>query len=158
MPAENAETSPSAAADAATDVMEIEGIVGAFFAAFTSGPELSARLDGLRSLFLPGAVIVRTCGTEPLLYSVEEFIAPREALLSGGTLVDFREWHVAGRTDLFGDIAHWFGTYAKAWEQAGTPHSGRGMKSLQLVRTGEGWRISAAVWDDEREGVTIRNG
>lgn len=32
------------------------------------------------------------------------------------------------------------------------------MKSLQFVRTGEGWRISAAAWDDEREGVTIRNG
>ena len=151
MHAENAETSPSAAGD----VVEIEAVVRTFFAAFTSGPELSPRLDDLRSLFLPGAVIVRTCGTEPLLYSVEEFIAPRQALLSGGTLLDFREWHVAGRTDLFGDIAHWFGTYAKAWKQAGTPYSGRGMKSLQLVRTGEGWRISAAAWDDEREGVTI---
>ena len=35
-------------------------------------------------------------------------------------------------------------------EQDGTPFSGRGMKSLQFVRTGEGWRISAAAWDDER--------
>jgi hypothetical protein len=147
---ENAETSPSAA----TDVAEIEGVVGAFFAAFTSGPESSTRLDALRSLFLPGAVIVRTCGAEPVLYSVEEFIAPRQALLSGGTLVDFREWPVSGRTDLFGDVAHWFGGYAKAWEQDGTPYGGRGMKSLQLVRTGGGWRISAAAWDDERESVT----
>jgi hypothetical protein len=139
-------------------MVEIEGIVRAFFAAFISGPDSSTRLDELRSLFLPGAVIVRTCGTEPVLYGVEEFIAPREALLSGGTLVDFREWHVSGRTDLFGDLAHWFGTYAKSWEQDGTPFSGRGMKSLQFVRTGEGWRISAAAWDDEREGVRISNG
>jgi hypothetical protein len=152
--AENAARSPSAA----TDLVEIEDIVRAFFAAFTSGPESSTRLDDLRSLFLPGALVVRTCGTEPVLYSVEGFIAPREALLSGGTLVDFREWPVSGRTDLFGDVAHWFGTYAKAWEQDGTPFSGRGMKSLQFVRTREGWRISAAAWDDEREGVTIRNG
>ena len=92
-----------------------------------------------------------------MLHSVEEFIAPREALLTGGT-VDFREWHVSGRTDLFGDIAHWFGIYAKAWQEDGTPSSGRGMKSLQLVRTREGWRISAAAWDDEREGVTIGDG
>jgi hypothetical protein len=142
----------------ATDLTEIEGVVQAFFAAFVSGSDSAIRLDGLRSLFLPGAVIVRTCGTEPVLSSVEEFIAPRAALLAGGTLLDFREWPLPGRTDLFGDIAHWFGTYAKAGEQDGTPFTGRGMKSLQLVRTREGWRISAAAWDDEREGVTIPNG
>jgi hypothetical protein len=27
------------------------------------------------------------------------------------------------------------------------------MKSVQLVRTADGWRIAAAVWDDERPGV-----
>ncbi len=154
MEAEHVATSPSTEAD----LLEIDRIVRAFFAAFVSGPESATRLAHLRTLFLPGAPVVRTCGTEPVLSSVEEFIAPREALLSGDALVDFREWQVTGRTDLFGDIAHWFGSYAKAWEQDGTTFSGRGMKSLQLVRTGEGWRISAAAWDDEREGVTIGNG
>jgi hypothetical protein len=135
--------------------MEIEGIVRAFFAAFISGPEAATHLDNLRSLLLPDAVIIGTCGMEPRVYDVEEFIAPREALLSGGTLADFREWHVSGRTDVFGDIAHWFGSYAKAGLQEGVPFRGRGMKSLQLVRTRQGWRISAAAWDDEREGLTV---
>jgi hypothetical protein len=148
---DDVQRTPSAVADTA----EIEGIVRVFFAAFTSGPEAATRLDQLRTLFLPEAVVVRTCGLEPGVYGVEEFIAPREALLSGGTLVDFREWQVSGRTDLFGDIAHWFGSYAKSGVQAGTPFRGQGMKSMQFVRTTEGWRISAAAWDDEREGVTI---
>ena len=39
--------------------------------------------------------------------------------------------------------------------QDGTPFTGRGMKTLQLVRTSGGWRISAAAWDDERDGVEI---
>jgi hypothetical protein len=138
-----------------TDMAEIAGIVRAFFAAFTSGPETATRLDKLRSLFLPEAVIIATCGSEPVVYGVEAFITPREALLSGGTLLDFREWPVSGRTDLFGDIAHWFGTYVKAGVQEGVPFRGRGMKSMQFVRTWEGWRISAAAWDDEREGLTI---
>jgi len=135
------------------DVAEIDAVVRAFFAAFTSGPDSAARLDTLRSLFLPGAVIVSTCGREPALHTVEEFIAPREALLSGGTLEGFREWAEGGRTEVFGDVAHWFGAYAKEWAQDGQAFSGRGMKSMQLVRTSEGWRISAAAWDDEREGV-----
>ena len=39
--------------------------------------------------------------------------------------------------------------------QDGTPFTARGMKTLQLVRTSAGWRISAVAWDDERDGVAI---
>ncbi len=137
------------------DRAEIEGIVTSFFFAFTSGPDLAARLDTLRSLFLPQAVITPTCGLDPAVLDVEAFIAPRAALLSGGTLVDFGEWPVAGRLDVFGDIAHWFGSYAKAWVQDGQRQTGGGMKSLQLIRTTAGWRISAVAWDDERDGLTL---
>lgn len=76
-------------------------------------------------------------------------------MLTSGTLVDFREWALAGRTSVFGDVAHHFGSYAKAGVQAGTPFTGRGMKSLQLVRVGGAWRISAAAWDDERDGLAL---
>jgi hypothetical protein len=139
----------------AADREAIAGIVRTFFAAFTSGPDSAARLDALRAVFLPEAVIVRTCGGEPAVYGVDGFIAPRQALLSGGTLADFSEWELRGHTEVFGDIAHHFGSYAKAGVQDGTPFTGRGMKTLQFVRTSAGWRISAAAWDDERDGLEI---
>lgn len=143
----------SSALDA--DQEAIAGIVRTFFAAFTSGPDSAARLDELRAVFLPEAVIIRTCGGEPAVYGVDSFIAPRQALLSGGTLVDFTEWELRGHTEIFGDIAQHFGSYAKAGVQDGTPFTARGMKTLQLVRTSAGWRISAAAWDDERDGLEI---
>ena len=146
-----------ASPDSATDGSQIQGMVREFFAAFTSGPASSSRLDALRSMFLPGAVIVRTCGMEPVVYDIDGFIAPRAALLSGGTLADFKEWEVFGRIAVFGDIAHWFGAYAKEGVQDGEPFTGRGMKSLQFIRTSAGWRISAVAWDDERDGLTIRD-
>lgn len=133
-----------------TDRAEIAGLVETFFAAFTSAPDCAARLDALRRIFLPEAVIVRTCGSAPTVYDIEGFIAPRQALLSGGTLTGFREWPLDGRTDLFGDIAQHFCGYAKSWVQDGQEISGAGMKTLQFVRTDGGWRISAAAWDDER--------
>jgi hypothetical protein len=141
----------------AADQEAIAGIVRRFFAAFASGPDSAARLDGLRALFLAEAVIVRTCGGEPAVYGVDSFIAPRQALLSGGTLVDFCEWELRGRTEIFGDIAQHFGSYAKAGVQDGTPFNARGMKSLQFVRTAAGWRISAVAWDDERDGLEIES-
>jgi hypothetical protein len=143
------------AADESADREAIADIVRTFFAAFASGVDSVARLDALRAVFLPGAVIVRTCGGEPAVYGVDSFIEPRQALLSGGTLTGFREWELRGRTDVFGDIAQYFGGYAKAGVQDGTPFAARGMKTLQFVRTGAGWRISAVAWDDERDGVAL---
>ena len=150
-------TDPASSAVAA-DREAIAGIVRTFFAAFTSGPDSAARLDDLRAVFLPDAVIVRTCGGEPAVYGVDSFIAPRQALLTGGTLVDFSEWELRGHTEVFGDIAQHFCSYAKAGVQDGTPFTARGMKTLQLVRTSAGWRISAAAWDDERDGLEIEPG
>jgi hypothetical protein len=138
-----------------SDLQAIEQIVAAFFSAFTSGADVAQRMDRLRGLFVPEAVIVRTCGLDPAVYDVDGFIAPRQALLSNGSLSEFREWELSGRTELFGDIAHRFGSYAKSWVQDGTSVSGRGMKTIQFVRTTDGWRISAVAWDDEREGLKV---
>jgi hypothetical protein len=136
-----------------TDREAVATLVRTFFEAFTSGPDVHQRLDALPELFLPGAVIVRTCGLEPAVYDVASFIEPRRALLTGGTLTDFREWELDGHTELFGDIGHHFCSYAKEWREGETHHTGRGMKTLQLVRTAGGWRISGAAWDDERAGL-----
>ena len=56
---------------------------------------------------------------------------------------------------MFGDIAQHFGGYAKSGIQDGTPFTGRGMKTMQFVRTSAGWRITAVAWDDERDGLTV---
>lgn len=138
-----------------TDRAAIAEIVRVFFAAFVSGPDGTARLDALRGQFLPGAVIVKTCGGEPTVYDVDGFIAPRQALLAGGALTDFQEWELSGRTEVFGDIAQHFCSYAKSGVQDGTPFTGRGMKTMQFVRTSAAWRISAAAWDDERAGLLV---
>jgi hypothetical protein len=140
---------------AADDRVVIAEIVRSFFAAFTSGADCAARLDALRQVFLPEAVIVRTCGGVPAVYTVESFIEPRRELLSNGTLTDFREWELSGRTEIFGDIAQHFCSYAKAGVQHGVSFTGQGMKTLQFVRTLAGWRISAAAWDDERDGLVV---
>jgi hypothetical protein len=130
-----------------TDATHIDAVVDTFFAAFTSGPALDARMDALRDVFLPEAIVVRTCGQQAV-YDVEGFIAPRRELLSSGRISDFREWEVEGATEIWGDIAHRWSSYAKEWVEAGVARTGHGQKSLQLVRTDAGWRISAVTWDD----------
>jgi len=147
----DASVTPSLSADEA----EIADVMDRLFSAFVSGPDAEAQLAGLLDLFLPEAVIVRTCGLEPAVYDVDGFIAPRRALLTSGAVHDFHEWEESGLTQVFGDIAHHFCSYAKAWVADGASLSGRGMKTLQLVRTAAGWRISAMAWDDQRDGLVV---
>lgn len=147
---------PRPDSSAVTDRAEITRAAATFFAAFTSGPDCGARLDALREVFLPQAVVVRTCGNEPTVYDVDGFIAPRRALLTSGALTQFREWEVSERTHLFGNIAQRLSSYAKSGLQDGTPFFARGVKTLQFVRTAAGWRISAAAWDDERDDSPCR--
>ena len=131
------------------DQSEIEEVVRTFFAAFTSGSDIEARLDGLREVLLPEALIVRTCGAS-MSYDVDGFIEPRRELLTSGRVTDFREWELDGTTEVYGDVAQHWCTYAKEWVEDGEQRTGAGAKSIQLVRTETGWRISAVAWDDER--------
>jgi RimJ/RimL family protein N-acetyltransferase len=131
------------------DEAEIAHLVATFFAAFTTGPDVEARLDSLRRILLPRAVILRSAGRELTVYDVDGFIAPRRTLLTDGTLQEFREWEVLGRTEMSGGIAQRFSSYAKSGVQDGTAFSAGGTKTLQLVRTPDGWRISAVAWTDD---------
>jgi hypothetical protein len=132
------------------DEAAIGELVRVFFAAFVSGPESAGRLDALRAVLLPEALIVRAGAPEPAIYDVESFIAPRRELLAGGRLEGFREWELAGRTEVFGDIAQRWSAYAKEGVQDGTPFTGRGTKTFQFVRMPAGWRIGSVAWHDEQ--------
>ena len=136
-----------------SDVAAISDLVRCFFAAFTSGDRADSGIDALRAAMLPDAIVVRTCGQTPTVYEVESFLAPRHRLLTDGSLTEFTEQAGRGRIDVFGDIGHWFGHYTKDGLLHAEPYSGAGMKSIQFVRTPDGWRISAAAWDDVRPGL-----
>lgn len=145
--------SPQARTAPPADLAAVMDLVRLFVGAFRSGPRVAERMEELRAAMLPQAVVVRTCGGTPQVMTVDTLITPRQQILSDGTLQDFSEQAGLGHVDVYGDIAAWFGEYSKQGVHAGMPANGRGMKSIQCVRTGEGWRISAVAWDDERDGV-----
>jgi hypothetical protein len=138
-----------------SDHAAIDGLMDAFFQAFGNLGGVRPPLDRLRELCLPGAVIVKQGGAEPEVFGLEAFIAPRERLLTDGTLVDFQEEEVEAQTTVWGGIAQRLSLYRKSGVLAGRPFQARGMKTTQLVRTSGGWRISALAWDDERDGLQL---
>ncbi|MFG2986308.1 DUF4440 domain-containing protein [Streptomyces sp. NPDC048258] len=126
---------------------EIDQVTAEFFGAFDNRGGKSADVARIRRLVLPGGVIVKT-GPDLTAYTVEEFIEPREKLLADGRLVEFSEWETSERTEIEGDIASRFGEYRKSGVLDGEPFEGSGTKTIQFVRTPEGWRITAFAWYD----------
>jgi hypothetical protein len=128
--------------------VEIDAVTAEFFGAFDNRGGRTADVERIRRLVLPGGVIVKA-GPEFTVYTVDEFIEPRRRLLSDGRLIEFSEWETSERTDVLGDIASRVGEYRKSGTLDGEPFEGGGTKTLQFVRTPEGWRISAVAWYDE---------
>jgi hypothetical protein len=127
---------------------EIDALTAEFFGAFDNRDGRSADVARIRRLVIPEAVIVCT-RPNYCAYTVDEFVTPREKLLSDGRLVEFSEWETSERTEIIGDLATRFCTYSKSGLLDGVPYGGEGNKTIQFVRTPEGWRIASAVWFDE---------
>ncbi|MET8861272.1 nuclear transport factor 2 family protein [Streptomyces sp. NPDC004579] len=126
---------------------EIDALTTEFFGAFDNRGGRAADVDRIRRLVLPGGVIVKT-GPEFTVYTVDEFIEPRRHLLTEGRLVEFSEWETSERTEIAGDIASRFSEYRKSGTLDGRRFEGDGTKTIQFVRTSQGWRIAAVAWYD----------
>ena len=131
------------------DKAAIDALTIAFFDAFTNRDGQLPGIDRLYDIFVPEARIFNNAGGEPVVYDVAGFVEPRRALLSGGSLTNFREAEVSERTEIFGRVAHRFSVYEKSWTSEGKHYAGRGAKTIQFVRTAQGWKISSLAWDDE---------
>ena len=142
-----AASTPTFNALAVADRVAIDALAKAFFAVFCNvhGPADLSRLAGL---CLPQARIVKAVGAVPESDDLAGFIAPRRALLDGGRLTGFSEHEVESRTDVFGNVAQRWSRYRKCGVLDGVRFEGEGWKSLQCVRTPQGWRIAAVAWDD----------
>lgn len=132
--------------DRTTAKAELDRLTAEFFDAFDNRRG-RADLARLRRLMLPGAIIVATSPAYAA-YTLEEFIAPRELLLSDGRLTDFHEWETTEHTNIADGVACRIGEYRKAGLLNGTPYTGTGTKTFQFAHTPHGWRITAFSWHD----------
>lgn len=130
------------------DTAAIDALTADFFGAFDNRGGKPADVARVRRLMLPKGVVVITRPVFTVL-SVDEFVEPREKLLSEGRLVEFSEWETSARTEVVGDLATRFLKYRKSGLLDGAPYEGGGTKTIQYVRTPDGWRISAFAWYDE---------
>jgi hypothetical protein len=138
-----------------TDPEAIDRVIGEFMVLFCNKNGAKPQLALIHDLFIKDGLIIKNCGPVPEVFNLDPFIRPRELILNDGTLAEFEEAEVQARTLIFGNIAQRIAIYSKSGILSGQPFQARGIKTTQLVRTPDGWRISALAWDDEREGFAV---
>lgn len=133
---------------AVSDEEQIKALTAAFLDAFTNTDGRTVDLAALESSFVPGAIIVSNA--DPVrVESLQEFLTPRQQLLKEGELTDFSEWETSGTTLVHGNVAQRLVRYAKSGVLRGDAFTGSGTKSVQLIRTAAGWRITGITWSDD---------
>ncbi|MEV4947058.1 GNAT family protein [Streptomyces sp. NPDC053755] len=140
---------PTGDASGAGDRAELDRLMGVFVGAFTNTDGRRPDLDVIREVFIPQGRIIANTGDEPVIHDLDAFIAPRQRMLTDGTLTEFSEWEVAERTEVVGSVAHRFSEYRKSGFRHGEWFEGSGHKTTQFVRTPAGWRIASLAWDDD---------
>ncbi len=133
----------------------IDELTSTFFGLFSNKDRNKVDLSAIYQLFIPEGLIIKNVSSEPEIYNLHQFIEPREKMLNEGLLVDFKEEELSERTEIFGNIAHRFCLYFKSGVMSGEAFETRGMKTIQFVKTPNGWKMSSVAWDDEREGLVI---
>jgi hypothetical protein len=138
-----------------TDLQAIDQLSRDFMGVFCNKDGAKPQLALIQDLFIKDGLIIKNSGPVPEIYDLDQFIRPRQRILNDGTLTEFEEHEVQARTEVFGNIAQRMAIYSKSGILSGQPFQARGIKTTQLVRTPDGWRISALAWDDEREGFVV---
>ncbi len=127
----------------------VDEVVRAFFSLFDNRAGEAIQARQVARIFHPQASIAKRTGDRVEVMTLETFLAPRRKLLAEGRLVGFHEWEVDAETFGEGGIATRLGRYRKEGTLDGQPYRGEGRKSIQLVRTESGWRITAVLWEDD---------
>lgn len=144
-----------------SDVSSPRTIVAAFFSAISAPKGGKLDRERLQSLFTPGGRIeIPSPGTQKEAADVA-FMSPDEyADLSDQSTArsGFFDHLLAAHTQQFGVITHVFAAYESRTELTDTKPFVRGVKSFELLKSGNRWYITQVSWDRERKGVQIPDG
>lgn len=130
------------------DKQAIDALMTDFFSAFCNTEGQTPDLEKVQDLFIPQGIVVKNLSSVTEIFNLETFISSRKKLFESGSLLNFSEKEISGRTELFGNIAQRFSIYKKSGILNDQAFETVGMKTIQLVRMPGGWKISALAWDD----------
>jgi hypothetical protein len=104
--------------------------------------------QGLRELFSEHARITRITPEGADYLTPTSFLAMTKNMLEVGAYTSFYEFELARHVQYFGDVAQVWSFYETRRNRRAQRPLGRGVNSIQLIRSGNVWRVLSLLWDE----------
>jgi hypothetical protein len=138
------------------DVESVDAIIHSLYQVI-SGPAGEKRnWERLRYLFIEEGRMIPTGRKADGSY-VKKVLTVEEYIASSGPYIEkegFYEEEIGRKTEMFGNIAHVFSTYA-ARKKPDEPAFMRGINSIQLWNDGKRWWIISVFWQPETKETPL---
>jgi hypothetical protein len=135
------------------DLRRIDKLAEALYSCISFRKGERPDLERLRGLCIEEGMLINN--NDPLIFTIDQFLAAIDDQLSAGSLRSFSEREVAERTEIFGKVAHRFSAYEARFDPDDPEPLSIGINSIQLVKVGGSWLVSSLVWNDEAEDRRI---
>ena len=112
-------------------------------------------LQKLKKLFIDETRLIRTTKDSHEVMSVEDFVSSFNTRIDAGEFIEFREYEIKKKIEMFGGIAQVFSTYETDFETHGGKLNARGINSIQLMEMNDGWKVVTIFWYNEDEANKI---
>src|SRR6187551_1219337 len=132
-----------------SDKIEINNLTEQFFNLFDNTNNKIPDWTIVQKICIPEIIIIKKTGLTEVVYNLANFIDPRKAILSDGTLTNFQEQELSEETQITGHIAQRRSRYQKCGNLSGKSFVETGTKLFQFIKTNNGWRINSLVWEDD---------
>lgn len=132
-----------------TDKIEINNLTKQFFNLFDNTDHKIQDWAIVQNICISEIIIIKKTGLTEIIYTLTNFIEPRKAILSDGTLTNFQEQELHEETQIIGHIAQRRSMYQKSGNLSGKSFVETGTKLFQFIKTNKGWRINSLVWEDD---------
>jgi hypothetical protein len=105
--------------------------------------------DGMKEVFAPNALLTRITPERVEHFDLASFQLMAQEMLDLGIYTGFYEHEIARRAEIFGALAHVLSVYETKRSATAARCLGRGVNSIQLLWSGDSWRVLSLLWDEE---------
>ena len=131
-----------------TDERTIHLISSRFFAAFGNRNGKGPHLNLLNDFCSDKTTIVKANNGNNEVADLNDFITPRQKILTNGSLIDFEETETNADTTIHGNIASRISYYHKSGVLNGEKFAADGIKIFSFCKLNNSWKIASVVWQD----------
>ena len=132
-----------------SDKIKIDQLANSFFSVFNNCDQREPGWETLYAICITETIIIKKAGLAETVYNLGDFITPRKKILSDGTLTNFKEKEIKEGSNIIGNIAQRHSRYQKEGYLNGNYFKEYGHKFFQFIKTTEGWKINAMIWEDD---------